>query len=191
MECDSRWIGQVVGPKGATIQSLQEESGANIDVDDDGDHKKITIHGTAKAHKIAIAKITAIIKQAENPDYEGEEGKRLRAEAQTCYDERSRCFDEKQAAFDAGEKDKGHALQKEANEWGEKAKATTQEAAVAILAFNNDGKGDMFIDFHGLKVDEAVGFLKARLAAVGASADGERIMEVMPVRLTPAIPTTA
>jgi DNA-nicking Smr family endonuclease len=111
---------------------------------------------------------------------EGEEGKRLRAEAQKCYDERSRCFDEKQAAFDAGDKDNGHALQKEANEWGEKAKAASQAAAEAILAFNNDGKGDMFIDFHGLKVDEAVGFLRARLEAVGASPDGEREMEVMP-----------
>ena len=32
----------------------------------------------------------------------------------------------------------------------------------------------------GLKVDEAVGFLRARLEAVGASPDGERLMEVMP-----------
>ena len=38
----------------------------------------------------------------------------------------------------------------------------------------------MFIDMHGLKVDEAVGFLKERLAAVGASPTGERVMEVMP-----------
>ena len=30
------------------------------------------------------------------------------------------------------------------------------------------------------QVDEAVGFLKARLEAVGASPDGDRVMEVMP-----------
>ena len=36
-------------------------------------------------------------------------------------------------------------LYKEANEWGEKAAAANQAASEAILAFNNEGKGDMFM----------------------------------------------
>ena len=146
IKCDSRWISQVIGPKGSTIQSLQEESGAKIEVDDHDEpgHHKITIHGHAKAHSVAIAKVMAIIKFAENPDYEGDEGRRLRAEAQRCYDERSRCMDEKNKAFDEGDHGRGHELQAEANDWAEKAKAANVAASEAILAFNNEGKGDMF-----------------------------------------------
>ena len=53
--------------------------------------------------------------------------------------------------------EKGHALIKEAGDWGEKAEAANTAAAAAIFKFNNEGKGDMFIDMHGLLVAEALG----------------------------------
>ena len=160
----SKYVGQLIGPKGATIKQLQADSGgasieprrngsieAALDCTDSGTHT-VVVSGSDAALAIAVPAIKKLLAEAENPDYEGEEGKRLRAEAQKCFDERSRCFDEKQAAFDSNDHEKGHALIKEAGEWGEKAKAANTAAAAAIFKFNNENKGDMFIDMHGLLV---------------------------------------
>jgi DNA-nicking Smr family endonuclease len=39
-----------------------------------------------------------------------------------------------------------------------------KEASVAIYHHRNDGKGDLYIDLHGLYVEEALGFTKEKLA---------------------------
>ena len=86
----------------STARQLQSDSGASIEPGEgtDGAHT-VVVTGSAAALGIAVPAIEELLARAENPDYEGAEGKRLRAEAQKCYDERSRCFDAKQAAFDA------------------------------------------------------------------------------------------
>ena len=38
-------IGEVIGPKGKVINSIQQETGADVNVDDDGQHGTVTIGG--------------------------------------------------------------------------------------------------------------------------------------------------
>ena len=158
IHCDARWVSHVIGPKATTLKGLEDSSGASIEIakDETFEMIPITIKGTPDAISKAVAAIEAIIANAENPDYEGEEGKKWRAEAQRCYDERSRLKTLQQEAFDAGDHEKGHAMIAEAKQSGEDAVAANSKAAAAVFSYNNDGKGDMYIDLHGLRVDEVV-----------------------------------
>ena len=156
--CDARWVSHVIGPKAVTLKGLEDSTGASVDIAEDQTLHMIPIiiKGTPVAVSKAVAAIEAIIANAENPDYEGQEGKKWRAEAQHCYEERTRLKILQQEAFDAGDHKKGHAMIADAKKRGEDAVAANSKAASCIFSFNNDGKGDMYIDLHGLKVDEVV-----------------------------------
>ena len=56
-------IGEVIGPKGKTIRAIQEESGATIEVDDDGIVKIAAVSGEAAAR--AREMIEAIVQEPE------------------------------------------------------------------------------------------------------------------------------
>ncbi len=63
MKVDSDKIRDVIGKGGATIRAITEESGASIDIDDDG---TITIFGDGKESRdVAVAQIEAITADAE------------------------------------------------------------------------------------------------------------------------------
>ncbi|MBT3325224.1 MAG: S1 RNA-binding domain-containing protein, partial [Gemmatimonadales bacterium] len=56
-------IGEIIGPKGKTIRAIQEESGAQIDIDDSGIVKIAAVSGEAGAR--AREMIEAIVKDPE------------------------------------------------------------------------------------------------------------------------------
>ena len=56
-------IGEIIGPKGKTIRAIQEESGASIDIDDDGIVKIAAVSGEAGAR--AREMIEAIVQEPE------------------------------------------------------------------------------------------------------------------------------
>jgi len=86
----------------------------------------------------------------DNPDYAGPEGNKLREEAQKFAEERGKCFDESKIAFEAGEKGKAKELSEKGKEAGRNMEDTNKRAAEVILKYRNDGKGDNYLDLHGL-----------------------------------------
>jgi hypothetical protein len=89
-------------------------------------------------------------KHDDNPDYAGPEGNKLRAEAQKYADERGECFDASKKAFEAGEKAKAKELSDKGKEAGKKMEEANKKAAIVILKHRNEGKGDYYLDLHGL-----------------------------------------
>ena len=79
-------------------------------------------------------------------DYEGLEGKKLRAEANHAGDERSRLMTEATAKFDAGEKDEGHKLMAKAKVQGELMHSKNEEAACVIIKYVNSCGGYNFVN---------------------------------------------
>jgi polyribonucleotide nucleotidyltransferase len=61
IECDQRRIGDVIGPNGATITGIQDQTGARIDVDSNVNPCTITISGTDEAIQAAGEIITSIV----------------------------------------------------------------------------------------------------------------------------------
>mmetsp|Transcript_32921 Transcript_32921/g.93319 ORF Transcript_32921/g.93319 Transcript_32921/m.93319 type:complete len:282 (-) Transcript_32921:147-992(-) len=164
VKCDRKWIGSVIGPGGSVLTRLQEASGAKISIaDGDADPAVIHISGPGAAVVSAKAAVEAVIKEAENPDYEGAKGKELRAKAEEYAQKMEECAKEKDALFDKGDKDGGHAKLAEVKEWQKKMHEANAEAAVAIFEDRNAGKGDRYMDFHGLRKQEAVDILEKRL----------------------------
>ena len=161
--CDSKWISSVIGPGGSMIKKLQEASGAKISVVEGSDPAIIEISGPGLAVTKAKAAVEAVIKEAENPDYEGEKGKELRAKADEFAKKMEDCAKEKDALFDKGDKDGGHAKLAEVKEWQKKMHEANAEAAEAIFEHRNQGKGDRYMDFHGLRKQEALDILEKRL----------------------------
>lgn len=166
-------IGHVVGKGGSTIRSIQEESGAKVEIVDDGPAVRITADDDAKV-AAAEAAVMKVIESQENPDYEGPEGARLRQEANALGDKRSKLFDEATSRRSAGDHDGANRLAEEAKRAGEEMHARNKEAAVAIAKFNNEdkGKGDDYFDMHGLREEEAMELLKERLAVLEAKPRG-------------------
>ena len=57
-------IGEVIGPKGKVINSIQQETGADVNVDDDGQHGTVTIGGRDGG---AVAEAKKMIELILNP----------------------------------------------------------------------------------------------------------------------------
>ena len=165
IQCKKVWVSHVIGPHGATIKDLQSSTGANIDIGD-GDPTPITITGDAGAVASAKTKVEAVIKEAENPDYEGAEGKKWRAEADKCAQKAEECAKEKDRLFDSGDKAAGHKKLDEVKEWQRKMHEANDKAAEAIFNHRNAGKGDRYMDFHGLRKKEAMDILEKKMDAL-------------------------
>lgn len=117
----------------------------------------------------------------DDPDYCGPEGNRLRKKADDFGDERSRLHKAADAAFDSGDKGQGHALMAEAKLAGEQMHATHAEAAKEILRHRNEGKGDRYLDLHGLRVEEAMSATKEKLDTLLAMQGNKAIdLELIP-----------
>lgn len=169
VECPTVAISHVIGPGGSTIKKLKEETETSINIE--GNTVKISGDDEGNVKK-AAAKVRAIIEEQANPDYEGPEGKRLRAEAQGYGDARTAKSAEADEAFKSGDKETGHKLMKEAKELGEKMHATHKLAAKAIIKNRNDGHGEDYLDLHGLRTDEALEITNERLDALEAKPEG-------------------
>jgi hypothetical protein len=172
VSCSQSSISHIIGPGGETIQRLQAETNTRIEIIAG---PRVSITGT-KAEEVMCAKeqIEAIIAHQANPDYEGEEGRALRHKAAEFAAARSLTMKEADAAFSANDKQKGHELLQQAKHLGEEMRQANVDAARAILTFNNTGNSDGVIDLHGLRADEAVDAVKARLnhlAAAGIKSD--------------------
>lgn len=89
-------------------------------------------------------------------DYEGDEGKRLRAEADEASKKRDQLKAKADAEFLSGNKDAGFKLVAESKAAGEQIHVKNKEAAIAILKFHNEGKGDAYLDIRGLRLEEAI-----------------------------------
>lgn len=166
-------IGHVVGPGGSTIKSIQEKTGAKVEIDSSGPAVKISADDDAKV-AAAVAAVKEIIAKQENPDYEGAEGSRLRKEANALGDKRSKLFDEATAKRNAGDHDAANKLVAEAKKAGEDMESRHREAAAAIAKHNNEdkGKGEDFFDMHGLREEEAMEMLRSRVGVLEAKPTG-------------------
>ena len=178
IECTQVAVSHVIGKGGSTIKELKASTNTEISIIDG---PKVKVEGEeANVHE-AVKKIKAILDEQANPDYEGPEGKRLRAEADSYGDQRTEKSKAADAAFAAGKKDEGHALMKEAKELGEKMHATHKLAAAAIVKNRNDGKGETYLDLHGLRTEEALEVTNDRLNTLEQKPEGvDTDLELIP-----------
>ena len=114
-----------------------------------------------------------------NPDYEGPEGKRLRAEAQKYADERHLLLDASKKAFESGDKGKAKELSEKGKESGHKMEECNKKAVAAILKHRNDGHGNHYLDLHGLHLEEALTAFREKMATLQKSNE-EIVFEVIP-----------
>jgi len=178
IECTKVAVSHVIGKGGSTIKELKASTNTEISIIDG---PKVKVEGEEANVKEAVVKIKAILEEQANPDYEGPEGKRLRAEADGYGDSRTAKMKEADEAFAAGKKDEGHALMKEAKELGEKMHATHKLAAAAIVKNRNDGKGDEYLDLHGLRTEEALEVTNERLDTLEQKPEGvDTDLELIP-----------
>mmetsp|Transcript_24223 Transcript_24223/g.60932 ORF Transcript_24223/g.60932 Transcript_24223/m.60932 type:complete len:260 (+) Transcript_24223:209-988(+) len=168
VQCPKAWVSHVVGSGGETIKRIRADSGADIQVGQEGDPVVITITGSPDAVAKAAARIRAVVKEAAAPDYEGEAGKLLRAKADEYAAHMETAAAAKDEAFNNGDKAGGHARLEEVKEWQRKMHEANKQAAAAIFQHRNAGKGDRYMDFHGLRKQEALDLLEERLAVVSS-----------------------
>lgn len=173
---EQKYKGQLIGPKGSTIKKIQADSGAHVHMDG----IELTFDGTDDQIIAARTIVAQILDEAEHPDYCGEEGDRLRAEAQKCYEEQHKISNEATKAFDAGDKGKGAGLIKQSKEMHAKGEEFDHQAAAEILKHRNEGKGDLYMDLHGLHCNEAMAFVQERVEKLQPKSGSGREFELIP-----------
>jgi rRNA processing protein Krr1/Pno1 len=170
IKCAQKWISAVIGPNGSKINELKFMTGAEITIDrTTADPVTIRITGDPKQVKAARQAVSAVIKDAENPDYEGAAGKKFRQEADAHAHRAERLAKEKDALFDAGDKAGGRAKLEEVKAAQRSMHEANAKAAKAIFENRNKGKGKMYMDFHGLRKTEAIDLLTTRLAELSGA----------------------
>ena len=152
-------IASVIGPKGATIQALQHATGARIDVCG----LVVSFVGEEAACAAARRRVAALLDASANPNYEGAKGAKHRKAADDLYAERAQKSRESQAAYQAGNNKLAGERSKEAKALQARAERESEAAAAAIFKFANKARGAASIDLHGLRANEALRYLGARL----------------------------
>jgi hypothetical protein len=127
----------------------------------------------------------AIIEEAEHPDYEGQAGHALREKAEGLRVRAEAVFKEKDACFNRGDKAGGRAKLAEGKAHQQQMHEANDKAALEIFAHRNKGRGELYMDFHGLYKNEALKLIQDRLTslAVGTSVPlghGNRQLELVP-----------
>uniref|UniRef100_A0A7S3YS31 Smr domain-containing protein n=2 Tax=Lotharella globosa TaxID=91324 RepID=A0A7S3YS31_9EUKA len=174
--CPVDVIAALIGDHGANIKELRQRCGDGVEIDVTHTHKKmkdgtesvvvqVGVHDDDKkrlnkAVHVVEGEIQELIKAM---DYQGPEGKKYRALANQHAIKRSQLYEASHKAYARGDGKAAKTLADKAKAEGKMMKQCNQDAAEAIFKHRNDGKGDLFIDLHGLTVDEALGFLKERL----------------------------
>ena len=178
IKCAQKWISAVIGPNGSKINELKFMTGAEIDIDrSTADPVTIRIKGDPKQVKAAREAVRAVIKDAENPDYEGAAGKKFRQEADAHAKRADELAKKKDALFDAGDKAGGRAALEEVKAAQRSMHEANAKAAKAIFENRNKGKGKMYMDFHGLRKAEAMDALRTRLAELSGA---KGVLELVP-----------
>ena len=104
-------VSHVIGKGGSTIKELKASTNTEISIIDG---PKVKVEGERQMCE-AVKKIKAILDEQANPDYEGPEGKRLRAEAMDSYgDQRTEKSESCRCCIRRWKERRGHALMKEA-----------------------------------------------------------------------------
>ena len=178
IKCDAKWISHVIGPGGSKLSELKFMTGADINIDKGSDPVTIKITSDdPKKVKAAREAVTAVIKDAENPDYEGAAGKKFRAEADAHAKRAEKLAIEKDDLFAKGDKSAAHAKLEDVKAAQRAMHESNKKASIAIFENRNKGKGKMYMDFHGLRKTEAIDLLETRLNEL-SGAKGE--LELIP-----------
>eukprot|EP00923_Selenidium_pygospionis_P010180 GHVN01017706.1.p1 GENE.GHVN01017706.1~~GHVN01017706.1.p1 ORF type:complete len:179 (-),score=38.90 GHVN01017706.1:137-673(-) len=114
--------GQIIGPGGQTIKSIQDETGARVQIADDADGDgvrdekvKVMFSGDPEAIAAAQAKVALIVGEARRPDYEGPQGKSLRREAKMYLAQRDSLFEQADKCEKQGDRSGAGRLRGEAS----------------------------------------------------------------------------
>ena len=99
----------------------------------------------------------------EFPDYCGEEGNKLRLQAQRIVEERSQLINESQQCYKNNEKGKAKELSEKSKILGLKIEEINKQAAEVILNYRNKGHDENYLDLHGLYLEEALKIFRERL----------------------------
>ena len=130
----------------------------------DDDERTITVQ--VLSNDESILKQCATLVQHEidaavrSQDYTGEEGKKLRDQANAFSAKRSRLLDLSQQAYVNGNGEEARRLANEGKEAGESANQCNVLARDVIYKYRNAGKENTFLDLHGLFVKEALYYLE-------------------------------
>lgn len=174
--CPKDAVAALIGDDGDNLRDLRKECGdiAGSDIDIDISIKGVNKEGTnaevriESSHAELLEKLKVLVMQeiaeaVEAGDTTGPEGTSLRAEANEWALKRSHFYHKAEKAREKGEPQQAAEMIAEAKKCGQMMRETNRAAAKSILKHNNDGKGDLFIDLHGLQVQEALRFLEQRL----------------------------
>eukprot|EP01065_Artemidia_motanka_P035535 TRINITY_DN43439_c0_g1_i1.p1 TRINITY_DN43439_c0_g1~~TRINITY_DN43439_c0_g1_i1.p1 ORF type:complete len:384 (+),score=88.64 TRINITY_DN43439_c0_g1_i1:53-1204(+) len=169
LECPADAVGAFMGRGGENIQRLEQICGGG-NYAETGIYVHIYLESSRGKHYVSIeasdpkvlskcratveSEIKAALKMA---DYEGQDGSRLRREAEKQYD---------------SAKTLSGAARSDAFT---RARELDARAAAAIFEYNNAGRQPNVIDLHGLRVDEAMSFLERRLSATRRGCEVEVI----------------
>lgn len=162
---EQQYKAHLIGPKGATIKGIKEKTGAHVELEG----VCIVFDGTDDQVAKARDMCSEILKAQQGVDYCGPEGRKLRDQAQLHYDKQHKLHDDAQKAFDSNDKDTGHKLMAQSKEEHAKAEECDKQAAAVIIKHRNDGKGDLYLDLHGLKLEEAIHATEEKVNALKAS----------------------
>lgn len=168
----------VIGPKGATIKKIQAESGARVNVQNQGDQAIITFEGSDAEVAKARQLVAKALSGAENPQYVSKGAQKLRDEANDWYKKKAEFGKAAHTAYENKEGAKAHEFKEKKEEAERMMEKKNQQAAEMIFKQRNQGKGDLYMDLHGLFVQEAVDFTEKRLQKVRNSKKGS-VLEIV------------
>ena len=165
----------IVGPGGATVKAIREESGADVTITPKSD--QVTITGPSDK---AVKKAEKLVKEAiakVHDQHEATEGwyQKYQQAIDKHAKKRADYFEQAKKAHDAG----NGALAKELSEKGkqetELMEKAQEKAARAVFEKRNKDNGPEVIDLHGLQVEGAVMLATEWLDSHKKTAKGKEI----------------
>jgi DNA-nicking Smr family endonuclease len=156
-----------IGKGGSIIKEISSTSGSKLNLE--GDNIQIKGGDINKAVELVMNALSHVGWFYENNSWvertkQDELWKKYRGEAQKEVELRNECYEKSKKAFEEGNKELASQLSEEGKSHDEKWKVLTAEAASNIFNEMNQNNDKNTIDLHGLFVDEALGFVKERLA---------------------------
>jgi DNA-nicking Smr family endonuclease len=163
-----------IGKGGSIIKEISSASGCKLNFNGDSVELKGDSSSREKATKLIMESLSNVGWFFENNEWvertkQDELWKQFRGEAQKEVELRNECFEKSKKAFEEGDKELASKLSEEGKMHNEKWKQLTVEAGKNIFNEMNKNNERTVIDLHGLFVDEALGFVKERLAELKGS----------------------
>jgi DNA-nicking Smr family endonuclease len=163
-----------IGKGGSIIKEISSSSGCKLNFNGDSVELKGDSTSRNKATELIMEALSNVGWFFENNEWvertkQDELWKQFRGEAQKEVELRNECFEKSKKAFEEGDKELASKLSEEGKMHNEKWKQLTIEAGKNIFNEMNKNNEKTVIDLHGLFVDEAIGFVKERLAELKGS----------------------